>query len=305
VHGLLVRTALQVALVLAAAATPALAQELEPRAYAPNPTGANFALVGYGRSSGDVVFDPSLPFSDVSARLNSSTLLYGRTFGFGGRAASATIVMPYVWGSVEGQVGETRRKITRSGLADARLRLAVNLVGGPALAPREFAARRPRTTLGASLQVAAPSGQYDPAKLINIGANRWSLKPELGLSHPTGRWTLELYAGAWLFTDNPDFYGGSRREQQPIGTFQAHAGYNFRPRLWLAGDATYYAGGRTTVGGVAKADPQSNSRLGVTLAVPTGKRHSLKVAWATGVTTRVGGDFDTLAVGWQLLWFGN
>ena len=287
------------------ATVPAFAQELEPRAYSPNPTGANFVVVGYGHSRGDVVFDPSLPFSDVSARLNSSTLLYGHTFGFCGRAASAAIVLPYVWGSLEGQVGETRRAITRSGLADARLRLTANLIGGPALAPKEFAQRRPRTTLGASLQLAAPSGQYDPAKLINIGANRWSLKPEFGVSHPTGRWALEFYAGAWLFSDNTDFYGGSRREQQPIGTFQGHASYSFRPRLWLAGDATYYTGGRTTVNGGAKSDTQSNSRLGVTLAVPTGRRHSLKVAWATGFTTRLGGDFDTLAIGWQVLWFGR
>lgn len=301
-HGL---RALPVALALAGAVVPALAQELEPRAYSPNPTGANFVLLGYGHSRGSIVFDAALPFSDVRASLHSTSLVYGRTFGLFGRSAAATAVLPYVWGSVEGNVGEERRRITRSGLADARLRLSMNLVGGPALAPSQFAKRRPRTTLGASLQVAGPSGQYDPAKLINIGANRWSIKPELGLSHPVGRFWLELYGGLWFFTPNPDFFGGSRREQQPIATLQAHASYTFRPRLWLAGDATFYRGGRTTVDGGAETDLQSNSRLGVTVALPTGRRHSLKLAWATGVTTRIGGDFDSLAIGWQVLWFGR
>lgn len=293
------------AVALAAGGAPAVAQELEPRAYSPNPTGANFALLAYGHSSGGVVFDDALPLSDVTASLNSTTLLYGRTFGLFGRSASAGLALPYVWGSVEGNVADTQRRITRSGLADARFRFGVNLVGGPALAPREFAGRHPTNTLGMSLLVATPSGQYDPAKLINIGANRWSFKPELGFSHPAGRFLLEAYGGVWFFTENGDFFGGSRREQSPIVTLQAHASYTFRPRLWLAGDATFYTGGRTTVNGIAKEDLQKNSRVGLALALPTGRRHSLKLAWATGFTTRLGGDFETLTIAWQVLWLGR
>jgi hypothetical protein len=301
-HG---RRAPLVALALAGAVAPALAQELEPRAYAPSPTGVNFVLLGYGHSRGDIVFDAALPFSDVSASLNSTSLAYGHTFGLFGRSASAAGVLPYAWGSIEGNVGEQRRRITRSGLADVRLRLSMNLVGGAALAPKEFAARRLRTALGASLVVVGPSGQYDPAKLINIGANRWAIKPELGLTHPVGRWWLELYGGVWFFSANSDFFGDSRREQQPIGTLQAHASYTFRPRMWLGGDATFYTGGRSRVDGGPEGELLRNSRLGLTLALPAGRHHSLKVAWATGFTTRIGGDFDTLAIGWQVLWFGR
>jgi len=281
----------------------ARAQELEPRAYAPNPTGANFVLVGYGYSSGDVVFDPSVPITNVTAHVNQSALFYGRTFGLFGRAASAAVQLPYVWGTVEGDVGEDRRSVYRSGLADLRLRLTANILGGPALAPREFAARAPRTTLGASVVVVAPTGQYDPAKLINVGTNRWAFKPELGLSRPAGRWFLELYGGVWIFGANHDFYGGSLREQSGLFALQSHVSYVFRPRLWLAGDATFYTGGQTTVDGVRKADLQRNSRFGLTLAVPVKRRSSLKVSWARGLITRVGGDFTTLSVGYQFLWF--
>ncbi len=296
------KTGALAAVFLLNAAAAAVAQELEPRAYSPNPTGANFVLLGYGYSRGDVVFDAALPFRDVQARINTSPLSYGRTFGLLGRTASATLVLPYVWGSVEGEVGEEFRRITRSGLADLRGRLAVNLVGGPALRPPEFARRRPSRTLGASLWIVAPTGQYDPAKLINLGSNRWSFKPELGLSFPRGLWVLELYGGAWLFTDNGDFYGGSKRKQRPIGSFQAHVAHTFKPRLWFSGDATFYVGGSTTVDGVRQDDRQENSRLGLTLAVPLGRHHSIKAAWASGFTTRVGGDFQTFSVGWQYLW---
>jgi hypothetical protein len=109
--------------------------------------------------------------------------------------------------------------------------------------------------------------------------------------------------GAWLFTNNPDFYGGQRREQSPLATAQAHVSYTFKPRFWVAGDATFYAGGRTTVEGRVNADLKKNSRLGLTVAVPITRHQSLKASWATGFTTRVGGDFDTLSVAWQYLWF--
>jgi hypothetical protein len=279
------------------------AQELEPRAYSPNPTGANFVLAVYGHTSGDVVFDPSVPITSVEASMNTTALFYGRTFSLFGRSASAAVQLPYVWGTVDGDVFEERRSVYRSGLADLRVRLTTNLLGGPALSPRDFASRRPRTTLGASLVALAPTGQYDPSKLVNVGTNRWAFKPEVGLSHPSGPWFLELFAGAWLFTPNDDFFGGSRREQSPLFAVQGHFSYTFRPRLWLAGDATFYTGGRTTVDGAEKADLQRNTRLGVTLAVPVKRRSGLKASWSRGVATRIGGDFQTLAVGYQLLWF--
>jgi hypothetical protein len=284
-------------------ATRALGQELEPRAYAPAPVGGNIFLVTYGRTEGGVVFDAALPFSDVEARLNASAVGYVRTLGVFGRSASVGAVFPYVWGEVQGNVGEQFRSVTRSGLGDLRARVVVNILGGPALEPAEFVKRKPRTTLGASLVVAAPSGQYDPAKLINIGANRWAFKPELGLSKPMGRLTAELYAAVWLFTENPDFYGGQHREQQPLGAFQGHVSYTFKPRLWLAANATFYTGGETRLDGVEKADLQRNTRLGATLSVPLGRRQSIKVAWASGIITRVGGNFDTLSAAWQIQWF--
>jgi hypothetical protein len=47
---------------------------------------------------------------------------------------------------------------------------------------------------------------------------------------------------------------------------------------------------------------QRNSRAGLTLAWPVGLRHSIKLSWSTGAIPRIGGDFQTLAVGWQYLW---
>jgi len=139
--------------------------------------------------------------------------------------------------------------------------------------------------------------------VAQISANRWAVKPQLGVSYPTGAWFIEGYAGVWLFTDNSNYYGGARREQEPVGTLQSHISYTFRPRLWLAFDLTYYAGGRTAVNGVYNDDRQSNSRVGLTLSLPAGGRQSVKLTWSRGATVRVGGDFTTVGATWQYSWF--
>jgi hypothetical protein len=281
------------------------AQELEPRAYSPSPVGANFLVAGYVHSSGDVVLDPSLPLSNVDAQLNAGTVGYGRTFGVLGRSANILMAAPYVWGDISGDVNEEARSITRSGLGDPRLKMSVNLIGGPALTPAEFAVRKPATTLGASLTVVAPLGEYYPSKLVNIGTNRWAFKPELGVSVPVGRWFFEGYAGVWFFTDNDDFFGGSRREQDPITTLQLHVSYTFRPRLWLAFDSTWYSGGESTVNGVERSGRLENTRIGATLSLPIGAQQSIKLAWSEGASTRIGGDFSTYGIAWQYMWLGR
>jgi hypothetical protein len=285
-----------------AVAPRSMSQELEPRAFSPNPAGVSYLVLGYSRSSGGVLFDPSVPFTDVEAKLNAAVVGYGHTFGVLGHSASATLVTPYVWGDISGAVGETSGSISRSGLADASLQFSVNLLGSPAVSAAEFARRAPETTVGVSLVVDMPAGQYDRNKLINIGTNRWAFKPEIGVSQPIGRWYLECYGGVWLFADNSEYYNDSRESQAPILSLQLHASYTFKPRLWLAFDATGYRGGTTAVNGMDKANLQANSRLGITLSLPLARSQSVKLAYSDGATTRIGASFRSLSIAWQYSW---
>ena len=281
----------------------ASAQDLEPRAYAASPVGVRFVGIAAGRSTGDVVVDPSLPIEDVKASVGSIAAAAGTTFDLFGRTALLVAAFPYARASVSGRVGETTGHVVRSGFADPRVRLSVNLLGGRALTPSEFA-KTPRSTIvGVSVIVAPGVGSYDRTRLINIGANRWSFKTEVGASWVADRWTFETYAGAWTFTTNEEFYTGSAvRTQEPIVAVQGHLGYTMQPRLWLAFDATWYSGGSTTVDGVTKRDLQRNSRVGGTLSLPVARQHSIKVSASGGATTRSGSDFKTIAAAWQMTW---
>jgi hypothetical protein len=280
------------------------AQDLEPRAYTVSPLNLNFAFLGYSRTTGDLVFDPAVPITNASAKINAGVVGYYRSLGFFGRNANARIIVPYAWGYVKGDVFEQAKEVYRSGLADIKAQFAVNLYGALAMPRREWAAYRPGTNLWASLTVSAPSGQHSPDKLINIGANRWAFKPEVAVTQALGKWTGELYAGAVFFTDNASFYPGTvNRAQAPLGAYQLHVIYNFRRNLWLSLDGTYYHGGHTTVDGVSKDDNQSASRLGATASWTVTPNHSLKVQYTKVDTIRIGGRFDSLSFGYAFSWF--
>jgi Putative MetA-pathway of phenol degradation len=285
-----------------------MSQDLEPRAYSASPVGLNFVLLGFGHSSGSVLFDPNVEITDVNAKLYIPTVGLGRTFGLFGRQSLVTIGLPYVWGHASGNVAEQSRSITRSGLADLRMKFSINLRGNPARSAADFFKFRKRTLLiGTSVTVTAPTGQYDPAKLVNLGTNRWAFKPEAGISYPLKKFDLDVYCGVWLFTKNGDFFPGGRlRRADPVTAIQGHISYTFRPQLWLAVDSTWYGGGAVSIDDAPSSTPENNTRAGLTLSLPLWKRQSVKLAYSTGTTTsRRGKDFNTISVAWQFAWFGR
>ena len=280
-------------------------QDLEPRTYSNIPVGLNFLVAGYGYSVGGVVTDPSFPLEDGDVQIHSTVLAYARAVDVWGTSGKFDVVLPFAWVSGTATFRGQPREREVSGLADPRFRFSVNLYGAPALSLQEFADYKQDLIIGASLQVSAPLGQYDSSKLLNIGTNRWSIKPELGVSKALGPLTLELDAGVTFYTNNDDFLNGMTLEQDPIYAVQGHLIYNFGAGVWGALDATYYTGGRTTVDGVKGDTLQENTRLGLTVALPVNRYNSIKLYASTGVFARTGSNFNTGGIVWQFRWGGG
>jgi len=282
----------------------ASAQELEPGAYWPIPAGLNIATVVNSFNWGDVAFDPAAPIDQATARINTTALAFTRALGVAGRSTNLSLVVPMIAGHVEGLYFGEPAEVGRFGQGDPRFRLAMNLYGAPAMTPQGFASYRLKTIVGAAITVAPPLGQYDSAKLINLGTHRWSFKPEIGLSRAYGRWVVEMMAGVWMFTTNSDFFGGRTREQDPIVATQVHLTYRFaRSRaMWLAGDANYFTGGRTTIGGNRNLDLQRNSRIGATYSSAIDRHQAIRMSVSRGAYTTIGADFTSIAVGYNYAW---
>jgi len=278
------------------------AQDLEPRAYLNIPVGVNFVVAGYSHLSGGVLFDPAVPLDNANIKINGSIFAYARSIKVGSMSGKFDAILPYAWlsGTADFQGQPGSREV--SGLADARVRMSVNFLGAPALPMAGFRDYKQNFVLGGSLQVYLPVGQYDPDKLVNLGTNRFTFKPELGMSKTTGPVVIELTAGVAFYTVNHDFYQGKTRAQAPIGSLQGHLSYNFKNGMWMAMDGTYYWGGHTTLDGVEGNDLQENTRFGFTFVTPINMHHSLKLTASTGVSTRTGTDFDAFAILWQYRW---
>jgi len=221
------------------------AQDLAPRAYLITPIHSNAVTLTYSFDSGNLIFDGQIPISNASAKVSVPVFNYSHSVSFFGRTASFLAAVPYGVGKFSGTVLGTETNAYRSGLLPAVFRFSVNLKGGPAMDLRDFVKWQQKTLVGVSFKVVTPTGQYDPTKLLNFGANRWAFKPELGLSQRGHRWLLDTYGAIWFFTTNHEFFSHNKynpgvivQSQAPIGAFEGHLSYDLKPRLWASLDGT-------------------------------------------------------------------
>ena len=277
------------------------AQELTPRLYWPAPVGTQVLVVGYQYSEGDVLMDPSIPIYGVDSQINTALAAYVRTFSLWGRSTNLSVELPYSSGTTKGAVDGIDLNREFAGFNDAGISMTINLLGAPALTREDFLALRqnPRPLIGINLRLVPPTGYYEEDRLINVGANRWAARIQVGTILPLRpRWLLEIAAGAWYFSDDDEFIAG-KREQEPVYAVEAHLIHRFRPGFWLALDANYFTGGSQTIDGSELVDLQRNSRICATLTVPFLQKNALKLVYSTGTRTRFGTDFGQVVVAYQ------
>ena len=284
-----------------------LAQELEPRRWSHLPTGKNFAGGGYAYTDANILFDPVLRIEDVDMELHTWAVKYIRTFELFQKSARVDFAQGYQEGRWTGLVDGVPTSIKRSGLSDSLLRFAINLYGAPPLEGKEFAAYRAKanveTVFGTALVVRLPTGDYMDDKLINLGTNRFTFRPQLGVVHNRGKWSMELTGEVYLFTDNNDFFNGNRLEQDPLYTIQTHLIYTFRPGLWTAASAGYGYGGESTVSGDKKNDRRENLAWAFSFGFPITRQLGVKVIYlATRTQESIGLDSDSIGVGFSIFW---
>ena len=288
------------------------AQDLAPRAYLIVPLHSNAITLTYSFMDGSLNFGDVVPLSGSKAHVSLPVFSYSHSMRLFGRSALFTASLPYGVGNISAKVVDTEEHVYRSGMFDSSYRFSVNLFGGPAMDLKEYVRWKQKTVLGVSVRLVAPTGQYDPTKLINFGSNRWALKSEVGLSRRWGHWIVDAYGGGWYYSANPEFFSHNKynpgtvsQKQGSIFAFEGHLSYDVRPRLWASFDANFWDGMRSTVNGVPKQDNQRNSRIGGTISIPFTLHQSVKFSYSQGAYVTIGGDFKTVAVAWQYSWISK
>lgn len=181
----------------------------------------------------------------------------------------------------------------------------MNLYGAPALKGQKFAQYRSEhetnTVIGASIAVTLPLGQYDEDELINIGNNRWSVRPQFGLVHTRGPWSIELTGSLFKFSDNNSFIDKAVLQQKTLYSAQTHVIYHFKPRFWTTLSAAYAAGGRVYIEKQKTSFEVDNWLWAASFGWALGKSQSLNLTWVSGRTqNQVGRDSDNLLLSWTV-----
>lgn len=272
------------------------AQDLEPRFLSAIPSGGNFAIASYGYSTGNILVDNSLPIEDLNANLNNLVIAYARSFKLFNRLTKFDVIVPYSFANFEGVVSNIDSSTTRNGFGDPLFRISMVLIGGQAMGFSEFFKHEQKKfKLGVFVRVRPPMGQYDPTKLLNLGANRWAFKLGIAGSYTIKKkLILEGHLASWFFTKNKEFFNRNAIQQKPLISAQIHSSYIFKPGIWLAVSFGRSGMGETIVNGIEKNDLQKNSRFGAAFAYRINKNHALKIAYTSGVSTRYGADFNTI-----------
>lgn len=278
------------------------AQSLEPKLYANVPIGLNLTLLGYSHTQGAIPENQSLGLEDPNLKINSAVFVYGRSFDLWGNHTKFDFILPYSSLSGTAKVNGLDASRDVIGLGDAKARFTFNIFGAPSLTLDEFATYEQDLIIGMSIQTTIPTGQYDSSKLVNIGTNRWAVKPAIGISKRVFDFTFEFDADVEFYTTNDSFYGGVKREQEPVYSIQAHLLYTFRKGMWLAVGSTYYWGGEYSNDNIPTDSKLSNSRLGMTFTLPIDKQNSIKIYGSKGINVRYGTDFDGVTIVWQYGW---
>ena len=288
-------------------ALPCPALELEPRQWSHLPVGTNFAGVGYAYTKADISFDPVLLIEDADMKLHTTAGKYIRTFGLFDKSVRIDLAQAYQEGKWSGILDGAPASVSRNGWSDTFVRMSVNLHGAPPLSGKEFAAYRSGlkddTIIGMALAVRLPTGEYMDDKLINLGQNRFIVRPQVGINHTRGKWTTEVTGEVAFYSENDEFFNGNTREQDPTYIIHAHLTHTFRPGLSLGAAIGYDYSGESTINGIDKDDIKQDVGWALRLSYPINRQSGINVAYiGTRKLESTGLDSDTLTAGLSFSW---
>jgi hypothetical protein len=275
----------------------------DARAYTNTPVDTNQFELNYAYVHANSSIDTSLVIAGAKFNINQGLIDYTRYFGFLHRLMWVEAGIPIA--GLSGSITGTNIQGSVAGLGDSGYSVAMLLKGGPALDVAQFENYKPTTTVGVSLTMTAPTGLYRSSKILNLGSERWSFKPEIGVCHPFGpeqKWEFDAYANAYFYTDNSSYHGKNILTQQPLPGVEGHISYSFNDSVWASLDTRYSFHGTTIVGGVNQNNPQQNFILGSEVNVSINDRNSLLFEFAKALVHQNGPAVTGFSVRYDYFW---
>ena len=281
----------------------ACAQFTEAHNYDNTPVGVNQLELAYAHVRANASLDTSLVVEGATFNLNQGSISYTRYSGLFHRLGWVQATVPIA--GLDGSVSGTLVHGSVTGTGDSSYTLATLLKGGPALSAEQFENYKPTTSLGVSLSMTAPTGLYRSDKVLNLGSDRWSFKPEISLSHPFGseqKWQLDAYGNVYFFTDNTSYHRTEILRQEPLPGIEGHMSYSFTDNIWASVDTRYSFRGATLVNGQNEDNSQQNFILGSEVNVSLSRKNSLVFEFGKALVHHNGPASTGFAVKYTYAW---
>jgi hypothetical protein len=243
------------------------------RDYFISPRGTQSITVSGQLVGGNQSFDGYQHLRGSRTDQNVAVFQYSRAIALGDHRAGVLAVQPMgkVDGSVELSTGALGQ--SSSGMGDLQVGATYAIAGPPPMTREEYVQWRPGFAATIVMMMSAPTGDYEAAKLLNMGGNRWTFSPSVAMVQYVGKSlvdpdlvTLELKPGFTFFAPNDEPYGGGKTRQEPLFTLEAHATKGFAPGVWGSFGVYFKYGGRVHQADGTIGDPQNAYRLGAALS---------------------------------------
>ena len=215
--------------------------------------------------------------------------------------------MPLSTGRWEGIVNDEYTSVRRHGFNDPRIRFSMILYGAPPLKGKGllkyFQSNPVRTSVGLGIGLTLPLGEYYSDRLINLGNNRFVIRPQLGVLHQRGSWQAEVTGTVSVYQDNDEFFSNSKLEQDPLWFVQGHIIRSFRRGMWASLSGGFSFGGKTYINGESSSNNDRTRYAALSFGMPISEQQNIKLAWVKAETNvLVGSSSNSLIFSWSINW---
>ncbi|MFA5810196.1 MAG: transporter [Thermoleophilia bacterium] len=260
----------------------------DARDYIPAPPGTDLMITYFRHTSSNELKGNGKTLSkDFNLTTNVAIFRVVHFTKLGPYVVDPQILIPAGEAHLDG-AGVGGASLSATGIADPILAMTAWIVNDP----------KSKTWFGVTPFLTVPIGEYDKDRAVNLGANRWALKGEVGYVKGIGEKTyFELIANVEGYTDNKDYTApGITMKQDALLTLESHLSYDISKTMYVAGDYYYHNGGETTVAGVKSNDKQGNHALQASMGFWLSPNHHLLLQYKDWVSVKSGPQSQTFGV---------
>lgn len=264
----------------------ALGQDDGARLYMMVPDKTTIASVRLHSMHSNLAVDPGSVAEGDHLDTTLAVFQFVQTLKIAGGQSSMFLVVPA--SRIEPDIAQPGSAMSGSvsGLGDAQLGFVLGVSGTPALSPEAYTKHKPGLAMNLLAKIFFPTGQYDSARSINVGANRWALRLGVPIVYAIGDTmtdpqltTIELMPTVTFFGTNSEPMGADVTKQDPLFIMEGHLTRGLTSKFWASLDMLWREGGEVKIDGVGVGNSQRALSLGATGTLAINKNSSLRMSY--------------------------